>query len=62
MDVAVLEQAGATRPTAGQLALARLLADGGTRANRGITHVDAAFYTAPSGTGPSRTASSPARR
>jgi glycine betaine catabolism A len=47
MDVAVLEQAGATRPTAGQLALARLLADGGTRANRGITHVDAAVYTSP---------------
>jgi glycine betaine catabolism A len=47
MDVAVLEQAGATRPTAGQLALARLLADGGTRANRGITHVDAEVYTSP---------------
>ncbi|MBV9750473.1 MAG: aromatic ring-hydroxylating dioxygenase subunit alpha [Acetobacteraceae bacterium] len=40
MDVAT-----ATRPTAGQLALARLLADGGTRVNRGITHVDAAAYT-----------------
>ena len=35
------------RPTAGQLALAKLLADGGTRANRGITHVDAAAYTSP---------------
>ena len=35
------------RPTAGQLALAKLLADGGTRANRGVTHVDAAVYTAP---------------
>lgn len=42
MDVAT-----ATRPTAGQLALARLLADGGTRANHGITHVDAAAYTSP---------------
>ena len=47
MDVAALEQVGATRPTAGQLALARLLADGGTRANRGISHVDAAVYTSP---------------
>ena len=37
----------AIRPTAGQLALAKLLADGGTRANRGITHVDAAAYTSP---------------
>ena len=35
------------RPTAGQLALARLLADGGTRPERGITHVDAAAYTSP---------------
>lgn len=35
------------RPTAGQLALAQLLADGGTRANRGITYVDAAAYTSP---------------
>lgn len=35
------------RPTAGQLALARLLADGGTRANRAVTHVDAAAYTSP---------------
>jgi glycine betaine catabolism A len=34
-----------TRPTAGQLALAQLLADGGTRANQGITHVDASAYT-----------------
>jgi nitrite reductase/ring-hydroxylating ferredoxin subunit len=39
--------ATATRPTAGQLALAKLLADGGTRANRGITYVDAAAYTSP---------------
>ena len=37
----------AIRPTAGQLALAKLLADGGTRANRGITYVDAAAYTSP---------------
>lgn len=36
-----------TRPTAGQLALAQLLADGGTRAERGIAHVDAAAYTSP---------------
>ena len=33
------------RPTEGQLALAALLASGGTRANAGITHVDAAAYT-----------------
>ncbi len=39
--------ATAIRPTAGQLALAKLLADGGTRANRGVTHVDAAAYTSP---------------
>ena len=37
----------AIRPTAGQLALAKLLADGGTRTNRGITYVDAAAYTSP---------------
>lgn len=36
-----------TGPTAGQLALAARLAEGGTRAERGITHVDAAAYTAP---------------
>ena len=35
------------RPTKGQLALAALLASGGTRANAGITHVDAAAYTSP---------------
>ena len=35
------------RPTAGQLALAQLLPEGGTRAERGITHVDAAAYTSP---------------
>ena len=35
------------RPTAGQLALATLLAQGGTRTDRGITHVDAAAYTSP---------------
>ncbi len=35
------------RPTEGQLALAAILANGGTRANAGITHVDAAAYTAP---------------
>lgn len=33
------------RPTEGQLALAALLASGGTRANAGITYVDAAAYT-----------------
>ncbi|OQW79068.1 MAG: ferredoxin [Proteobacteria bacterium ST_bin14] len=33
------------RPTEGQLALAALLASGGTRANAGITYVDAAVYT-----------------
>jgi phenylpropionate dioxygenase-like ring-hydroxylating dioxygenase large terminal subunit len=37
----------AHRPTAGQLALAKLLADGGTRPNRGISHVDALAYTSP---------------
>ncbi|MDB5695760.1 MAG: ferredoxin [Sphingomonas bacterium] len=36
-----------TRPTAGQLALAKLLAEGGTRADGGITHVDANAYTSP---------------
>jgi nitrite reductase/ring-hydroxylating ferredoxin subunit len=35
------------RPTEGQLALARQLAEGGTRGNAGITHVDAAAYTSP---------------
>lgn len=35
------------RPTEGQLALAAILANGGTRANAGITHVDAAAYTSP---------------
>ena len=35
------------RPTEGQLALAAILANGGTRASAGITHVDAAAYTAP---------------
>ncbi len=35
------------RPTEGQLALAAILANGGTRANAQITHVDAAAYTAP---------------
>ncbi len=33
------------RPTEGQLALAAILARGGTRASTGITHVDAAAYT-----------------
>lgn len=36
-----------TRPRAGQLALAQLLADGGTRANRGVTQVEAAASTSP---------------
>ncbi|MGH6616082.1 aromatic ring-hydroxylating oxygenase subunit alpha [Sphingomonas sp.] len=35
------------RPTEGQLALAAILANGGTRPNRGITHIDAAAYTDP---------------
>jgi phenylpropionate dioxygenase-like ring-hydroxylating dioxygenase large terminal subunit len=35
------------RPTEGQLALARQLADGGRRDNAGITHIDAAAYTSP---------------
>ena len=39
-----------SRPTAGQLALAQLLADGGTRAKRGITHVDAAPIPSPRAT------------
>jgi len=34
-------------PTPGQLALAAQLAAGGTRADAGITHVDAAAYTSP---------------
>jgi phenylpropionate dioxygenase-like ring-hydroxylating dioxygenase large terminal subunit len=34
-------------PTAGQLALAKKLADGGERRGGGITHVDAAAYTDP---------------
>ncbi len=34
------------RPTEGQLALAAILANGGTRASAEITHVDAAAYTA----------------
>jgi len=33
------------RPTEGQLALAAILARGGTRASAGITHVDSAAYT-----------------
>jgi nitrite reductase/ring-hydroxylating ferredoxin subunit len=37
----------AIAPTAGQLALARVLAGGGARAGRGVTHVDAATYTSP---------------
>lgn len=37
----------ALAPTAGQLALAKLLADGGRRRDIGITHVDAAAYTEP---------------
>lgn len=35
------------RPTAGQLALARLLAEGGGAGARGITHVAASAYTSP---------------
>lgn len=38
---------GALAPTPGQLALARLLADGGRQREIGITHVDAAAYTDP---------------
>ena len=34
-------------PTQGQLALAKLLAEGGTREDRGVTYVDAAHYTDP---------------
>ncbi len=37
----------ALTPTEGQLALARSLANGGSRGAAGITHVDAAAYTAP---------------
>ncbi|TPG22818.1 aromatic ring-hydroxylating dioxygenase subunit alpha [Sphingomonas koreensis] len=37
----------ACQPTAGQLALARDLADGGGRGNRGVSYVDAAAYTDP---------------
>ncbi len=36
-----------SRPTEGQLALAAQLAAGGARANAGVTHIDAAAYTAP---------------
>ena len=42
MNAPVLE---GLRPTPGQLALAELLASGGTSAAAGITHVDAAAYT-----------------
>ena len=35
------------RPTAGQLALARAIADGQPRETRGITHVPASAYTDP---------------
>ena len=35
-------------PTDGQLALARQIADGAGRPNRGITHVPASRYTDPS--------------
>ncbi|QNQ11462.1 aromatic ring-hydroxylating oxygenase subunit alpha [Sphingomonas alpina] len=35
------------RPTEGQLALATILANGGTRPNQGITHIDATAYTDP---------------
>ncbi len=35
------------KPTAGQLALAAILASGGARSSPGITHVDAAAYTSP---------------
>lgn len=42
MNAPVLE---GLRPTPGQLALAELLASGGTRSAAGITHVDAAAYT-----------------
>ena len=38
---------GPMRPTEGQLALARILADGGRTRELGITHVDAAAYTSP---------------
>jgi phenylpropionate dioxygenase-like ring-hydroxylating dioxygenase large terminal subunit len=37
----------AIAPTAGQLALARVLAGGGAQTGHGITHVDAAAYTSP---------------
>jgi len=37
----------ALTPTQGQLALARSLAEGGSRGATGITHVDAAAYTSP---------------
>ncbi|MES2058835.1 MAG: SRPBCC family protein [Pseudomonadota bacterium] len=36
-----------TRPTEGQLALAAILANGGSRSNAGITHIDATAYTDP---------------
>lgn len=38
---------GSLTPTDGQLALARLLAEGGRRRDVGVTHVDAAAYTDP---------------
>src|ERR1700754_30144 len=37
----------ALTPTSGQLALAQAIADGGPRADAGISHVDAAAYTDP---------------
>ena len=38
---------GPLEPTAGQLSLAQILADGGRRREVGISHVDAAAYTSP---------------
>ncbi|WP_298269846.1 hypothetical protein [uncultured Bradyrhizobium sp.] len=38
---------GPLRPTEGQLALARILADGGRAREPGITHVDADAYISP---------------
>ncbi|WP_425230089.1 aromatic ring-hydroxylating oxygenase subunit alpha [Sphingomonas sp.] len=45
MSVTVERRPASMRPTAGQLALAQQLADGGSRGNRGVTHVDATAYT-----------------
>ncbi|UVO49307.1 aromatic ring-hydroxylating dioxygenase subunit alpha [Sphingomonas sp. SUN019] len=47
MNAPVLNLGARLEPTSGQLALASLLADGGSKRQAGITHVDASAYTDP---------------